>query len=268
MFQQNMIEDVKRCCLRDENLMAALMYGSFTTGEGDSFSDIEFVFFFKDETFESLDQARWLEKIAPLLLYFADDFGHHTAIFSNLVRGEFHFEPFSRLPIIESWYGLTAFPSYESTIIVDRTGDLGRYLAPLIGQQPDRLSSETLFSLAANFCNLMLFGSNLLGRKEYARAWALLPNSHTYLLKMLRINLITTDHWLNPSKNLEKDIQKSFYERFQDCTSALEPERLRKAYAKTWFWGNELMENLFGKTSLSFPKKIREALSERFAMEK
>lgn len=264
MLQQNMIKDVQRCCLRDENLMAALMYGSFTTGEGDAFSDIEFALFFRDDVIETLDQARWLEKIAPLLLYFKDDFGHHTAVFQNLVRGEFHFEPFSRLSMIEGWYGLAAFPSYESTILVDRTGDLRRLLAPIIGDQPERNTDETIFSLAANFSNLMLFGSNLLLREEYARAWALLSDAQMYLLKMLRLSLGTTDHWLNPAKNLEKDIPESLYKKYGECIAGLEPEKLCTAYSRTWFWGNELMEKLFREKGLSFPQALQLALCRRF----
>lgn len=65
------------------------MFGSFATGEGDRFSDIEFILFFKDESFPNIDQEHWAVQIETLELYFADDYGHHTAIFTNLVRVSF-----------------------------------------------------------------------------------------------------------------------------------------------------------------------------------
>ena len=78
------------------------MYGSFALGEGDVFSDIEFVLFFRDDALPDLDQRAWVAQIAPVELYFADDFGHYTAIFDNLIRGEFHFEPASAMDQVDS----------------------------------------------------------------------------------------------------------------------------------------------------------------------
>src|SRR5215212_8769943 len=91
--QVAMIERVRTLCQQDQRLMAALMYGSFARGEGDQFSDIEFALFFVDDQLPLVDQAAWVAQIAPVELYFADDIGHQTAIFNNLIRGEFHFKP-------------------------------------------------------------------------------------------------------------------------------------------------------------------------------
>jgi predicted nucleotidyltransferase len=41
--QEAMIERTRRICREDERLAAAMMYGSFAQGEGDGFSDIEFI---------------------------------------------------------------------------------------------------------------------------------------------------------------------------------------------------------------------------------
>src|SRR3954447_5748983 len=39
--QEAMIARLRDLCLQDERVVAALLYGSFTRGEGDAFSDIE-----------------------------------------------------------------------------------------------------------------------------------------------------------------------------------------------------------------------------------
>ena len=114
MFRQEvMIEKVRELCEEDERVVAVLMYGSFALTQGDRFSDIEFYLFFEDEALESLDEEAWVRQIAPLELYYANEFGNDTAIFENLVRDEFHFEPFSKVVLVDAWE--TAwFPSLRS----------------------------------------------------------------------------------------------------------------------------------------------------------
>jgi lincosamide nucleotidyltransferase len=85
-IQIEMIARLRQLCEQDTRVIAALLGGSFATGEGVAFSDIDAVLFFGDETLPGLDQGAWLSQIAPIALYFDDDFGHHTAIFDNLVR--------------------------------------------------------------------------------------------------------------------------------------------------------------------------------------
>jgi lincosamide nucleotidyltransferase len=60
MLQQEvMIEKVRKLCDQDERVVATLMYGSFTLGEGDRFSDIEFYLFFADEALDGLEGEAW-----------------------------------------------------------------------------------------------------------------------------------------------------------------------------------------------------------------
>jgi lincosamide nucleotidyltransferase B/F len=122
--QTAMIERVRELCQQNERIVAAMLYGSFTRGEGDQFSDVEFVVFVSDAELSSFNQQDWVAQIAPLALYFADDLGHHTAIFGNLIRGEFHFEPASAIPKVATWQGNAWFPSQEAVILLDHTGEL------------------------------------------------------------------------------------------------------------------------------------------------
>src|SRR3712207_2391508 len=126
MLQQEvMIEKVRELCQQDERVVAALMYGSFALGQGDYFSDIEFYLFFDDEAWDGLEEGAWVGQIAPLELYYVNEFGNGTAIFENLVRGEFHFEPSSNVGLVDAWE--TAwFPSLESLVLVDKNGELSR----------------------------------------------------------------------------------------------------------------------------------------------
>ena len=96
MFQQEMIERLRAAAEHDGRIVAVLMYGSFATGEADLFSDIEFAVFLDDEDFAAFDRQAWLDAISPVAAFFADDFGPETALFSNTVRGEFHFRGDSR----------------------------------------------------------------------------------------------------------------------------------------------------------------------------
>ncbi len=134
--QQEMIERVRELCVADSRLVAAMMYGSWTLGEGDAYSDIEFALFFADTALVAIDQRVWVEQIAPVDLYFVNEFGNGTAIFAHLIRGEFHFEPASRMAQVRDWRPSAHFPSLDATLLVDRTGELSEHLATLDRSAP------------------------------------------------------------------------------------------------------------------------------------
>ena len=262
--QTFMIDQARQLCQEDEQLVAALLYGSFTRGEGDYYSDIEMALFFEDEVLPHLDQQTWVAQIAPVALYFEDDVGHHTAIFQNLVRGEFHFYPASDISIVSGWQGNAWFPSPESTILVDRTGALAQHLAPLIGPLPERNNPETAYSTLLNFMNWSLFGFNVLARGELARSLELLTLTHRHLLRMIRLVEGSTIHWPTPSKGLETDLSPGAYQRFKSCTGRLDREELWQAYDATWQWGLELMSELAQSHQLPLSETLIAKLTQYF----
>ncbi|MGH2137812.1 lincosamide nucleotidyltransferase Lnu(B), partial [Enterococcus faecalis] len=48
--QKELMARVKELVQSDERISACMMYGSFTKGEGDQYSDIEYYVFLKDDT--------------------------------------------------------------------------------------------------------------------------------------------------------------------------------------------------------------------------
>jgi lincosamide nucleotidyltransferase B/F len=245
MLQEAMIERVRQLCRLDERLAAAMMYGSFAQSEGDEFSDIEFILFFYDKVLDDVNQEEWVSRIAPVELYFVNEYGNGTAIFENLVRGEFHFDKASDIERIdESWKETDWLPSLEAALVLDRTGELTRRLRRIVGPTLARNTPEQIRFLCNCFVNWFLFGSNLLARGELARALALLGIVQDQLLRMIRVSERSTEHWFNPSKLLEKDISETSYARFVACTANLDERALWRAYLSAWSWGRELMSSL------------------------
>jgi lincosamide nucleotidyltransferase B/F len=244
LIQESMIERVRQICEQDEQVIGAVMYGSFALGEGDRFSDIEFVLFFNDDAFIALDREAWVSRIAPLELFFRDDFGHYTAIFDNLVRGEFHFERESAMNIIDSWRGSVLFTSLKSCIIIDRSEELARHLRPLLLPPGDPGANGRARSIQMMLANLILFGSNVLDRGEVARALEILNLAHRYLLWLARLAEGSTAHWPTPSRGIEHDISPAAYARYVKCTAPANVTALRLAYRSVWEWGQELFAAL------------------------
>ena len=251
--QGAMIERVRQLCQHDERLVAAMMYGSFARAEGDAFSDIEFVLFFADDELERIDQRGWVAQIAPVELYFVNEFGNGTAIFDNLVRGEFHFDRASDMHKVAGWRDTDSFPTLESTLILDRTGELTRHLRALVGPPPDRTSPDQIRSVCDGFINWTLFGTNVLARGEVARALHILGYVQRNLLWLIRLSEGETDHWPTPSKGLEGDITASSYARYARCTADLDEDAIRGAYATAWSWGEELMLGLGTRHGVALP---------------
>lgn len=256
MLQKEMIENFRERCHQDIRIASALMFGSFATGEGDPFSDIEFAVFIRDDSFDGFDQRSWLDAVSPVAAYFLDDFGHHTALFENGVRGEFHFMRASEQSVVAGWQGYGWFPTLEAAVLLDREGELSQYAWLLVGGPPKREGAELINGLVLNLINLMLFGANLLNRGEYARAWALLGRAHENLLKLVRLYEGKTDHWSTPSRALETDLSDAAYHRYLSCTASAERAPLCSAYRESWRWGIELIEAVARPLNIQCPQTV------------
>jgi lincosamide nucleotidyltransferase len=260
--QEAMIERTRRVCREDERLVAAMMYGSFAQGEGDGFSDIEFILFFEDEVLDGLDQEEWVSRISPVGLYFENEYGNGTAIFENLVRGEFHFDSAADIERIvgASMRDADWLPSLEDTLVLDRTGELTPRLREIVGPPPEREAPEQIRFVCDCFVNWFLFGTNLFARGELARSLDLLGLVRDRLLQMARVLEGSTVHWFNAAKYLEKEISETSYARYAACTARLDGQELRRAYLSAWRWGRELMSSLGNRHGAAPPTDLLERL--------
>ncbi len=266
--QEAMIERARRVCREDERLAAAMMYGSFAQGRGDGFSDIEFILFFRDEELGGVDQEEWVSRISPVELYFVNEYGNGTAIFDNLVRGEFHFDGASEIEGVvgESMRDADWLPSLEDALVLDRTGELTPRLRGIVGPPPERDTSEEIRFACDCFVNWSLFGANLFARGELARSLDGLGMARYRLLQMARVVEGTTLHWYNASKFLEREISEASYERYAACTARLDGDELRSAYLSAWEWGRELMASLADRHHAAVPPEpLLRRLDRRFA---
>jgi lincosamide nucleotidyltransferase len=251
-----MIERVRALCREDARLDAALMYGSFAFGEGDPYSDIEFLLFFDDAAFPGLDRRAWVEQIAPVELFFVNEFGITAVIFDNLIRGEFHFHSVSEMSVTDGWPGAVYFPSLEAVLIADKSGKLAPRVQPLIGPPPTFATPEAVQALADRFLNWWLFGFHVLRRGEYARALELLGKAQLHLLSMVRVQEGITARWWIPSRALEKELSPAAYARFAACTAPLDGPALHRAYAQAWTWGHELLIALHDERGVHVPEAL------------
>jgi lincosamide nucleotidyltransferase len=206
--QESMIRKLREACERDDRLVSALMYGSFALGEGGEFPDIEFYLFFSDDALEGVDEEGWVAQVAPVRLYYVNEFGTGTAIFENMVRGEFHFEDAADRALIDGWE-VAHFPSLEAAVVADKDGGLARRLKRLVGPPPELDTPERALFLCRSLIKWSLMGTNLLGRGEYARAEAFLTLVHGHLLRAARLVEGATANWLSPSHRLEEDLPQA-----------------------------------------------------------
>jgi lincosamide nucleotidyltransferase len=263
--QDRMIDRVRQLCWEDERIVGAFMYGSFTRGEGDAFSDIEFYVYLDEASYPAFQPPVWVAQIAPVALYLYNEFGSGTAIFENLVRGEFHFERAEEMTRIRGWKHEAGFPPAEAMLIVDRTGELLDHLRTISGPGPARGTPQQVSQLWHRFLNWMLFGASVLARGERARALEVLWWVQRYLLWFARLREGATMHWQTPSKSVESDLSPAAYDRYAACTANLRGTDLERAYGAAWVWGKEMIRVLAAERDLDPQSALLQRLDTHFA---
>ncbi len=227
--QESLIQAVQEKGKADARIDGIWMYGSFTQGEGDAYSDVEFYIFVQDDTFAALDTAAWIAEVYPVYTTFFNDFGTQVAIFQNMVRGEFHFHTASEMAMIDGFRGAIDQPDIDAMCLYDKAGTLHVHLQSLVGADPLSMG-ENAQHAADNMINNLLFGWSVFMRGEIARSHELLWYVQRYYLQLVRIAQSSTAHWLNPTRWLEREIPAEYYDAYAGCTAPLQKQAIRQAY--------------------------------------
>lgn len=212
--QEAMIARLRHLCQADDRITAGMLYGSFAHGEGDAYSDLDVILYFHEEALPAVDRLAWASQIAPVALAYVNEFGNWVAIFDNLVRGEFHFDPASKMAELRQYQGIMSFPSLEATILVDKSGELATWLRPLIGLLLRHETAADAEYLLHSFLNWYLMGINVLARGEAARALEVLALVHDQLLRLARLVAGLTERWIRPTSRLEEELPAEAYRRY------------------------------------------------------
>lgn len=228
--QEEMILLIRDKGIKDERIDSILMYGSFTQSSGDRFSDIEFYIFIDDIYYDEFNTEKWISSAYPIYTHFFNEYGSEVVIFTNLIRGEFHFLPRSEMTIIESFTSVGYFPDIDSMCLCDKNGRLRKSLQVLQDCNVERQTAENVEFIFNNLLNAILLGINVFKRGEWARSLECLYYSQKYYLQLIRLLENKTEHWVNPFKSLEKEISVSAYEAYRKCTSNLEPSSILSSY--------------------------------------
>ncbi|MUG47609.1 nucleotidyltransferase [Paenibacillus woosongensis] len=264
LFQEKLINVVKEKCESDPRISACMMYGSFTKGEGDKYSDVEFYVYLKSTEIGQFESSDWMKDIAPYDLLFFNEFGTEVVVFSNLIRGEFHFQPESEIEVIKTFKETGVFPDTESMFIYDTTGKLKACLDDLKGDGPERMTNENVNFAFNNFVNAWIMGTNVLKRGETARSLECLTYVQKYVLQLIRIREKNVERWLNATKNLEADLSEKAYGEYASMTSRLDKEDLYHAYANALHVVEELVlilaDNYQFDINVMFLKKLHSHL--------
>lgn len=261
LIQEKMIDRVRQLCHQDERISVALMYGSFSRGEGDEYSDIEFYLFIRDSNYDAFDAGDWIQRISPVGIHFVNQMATAVVIFENLIRGEFSFHKLSQLPMIRAFKQVASFKDIDSLVVLDRDGHLREHLDFLASPDPVRSSRENVIWMYNNFLNSMLLGVNVLARGERARALDTLEFVQKFLLWLVRIHedkLLSAE--TRAYKNLEKDMPGPIYAHYIKCTGSLHGNSLERAYRESWLWGKELISVLAGRFEIDIPYSLIESM--------
>jgi lincosamide nucleotidyltransferase len=246
----------------EPRLEGVLLYGSWTTGEADPYSDIEAYLYVNDDDVAGFDGRAFVERLAPLNLAYINMYGILAVVFDDLMRGEFHVEPAGKgIAEIATWRGLVHLPEPGAAILLDRNGRLAEATACLMQPcQPEPV--QTAQQISNELANWTLALGQILARGEIARGHALL---HTVIapqqLQLCRLLRGTTAHWLTPSRALEHDLPVEDRLRYAAATARLRDEEVRQAANASWNWSRELIKQAVERWQIVLPEPLHDAIT-------
>ncbi|NLX23316.1 MAG: nucleotidyltransferase domain-containing protein [Phycisphaerae bacterium] len=241
----------------EPRLDGVLLYGSWTTGEADQYSDLEAYVYVYDDQVGSFDGRAFVEQLAPLKLAYTNMYGILAVVFDDLMRGEFHVAPANQgIDEIATWRGLVHLPDPNAAILLDRNGRLAEATACL--RQPCRPDPvKTAQQISSELANWTLSLAQILARGEIARAHALMQTTIApQQLQLLRLLRGSTDHWLTPSRALERDVSVKDQSRYAVTTARLGESEVRRAAAASWQWSRELVAEAAEQWGISMPHDL------------
>jgi lincosamide nucleotidyltransferase B/F len=248
-----------------QNVVPALLYGSFAHATGDEFSDVEFWLFHDPDTRTPLDREAWIARVGDVYGTVLAESGAVVALFApTLVRGEFHFAPASSIDQIRSWtaLGVTA-NNLDAMVLLDRHAALRAALSALIDVTPAPADPRDVKLLCERFVNWHLMTLDVLARGELARAHMLLGILDSSLLRMARLQHNPLVHWATPSQALERELPADTVQRYYKCTAPADPRQLAYALCATWGWGQELIAAPADREHFTMSAELIPAVTER-----
>ncbi|MEU8076376.1 hypothetical protein AB0B31_13110 [Catellatospora citrea] len=252
--QEHLIARVRELCHGDENLVAALTYGSFAQGEGDAHSDVEFWLFFGAEQAAVLDHRAWLDRIGPIRYVVVNEFGTHVVFFPHLIRGEFHFATADDIGSVATWPARSA-PT-DRMIVLDRTGALRLALDALPARPELPTRAEDVDVLCGRFANWLILAHHVAQRGELLRAVDALSHAQRYLLWMARLAEDRTEHWLTPSRRAETDLGAEAVGNLRHTVTVAEADAVAGAVAAAWACGRDYWVTLADRVGCELPREL------------
>jgi lincosamide nucleotidyltransferase len=254
LFQQQLIHQVREVCRADERLDAALMYGSFASGEADAHSDVEFWLFFLPQWHGQVQAREWCGQLGPVTHLVRNEFGTDVVFFAGLVRGEFHFAGTDDIPAVRTWPARSA--AVDQMIVLDRSGALRPALDSLADRPAVPCTGEDVEALCGRFANWLVLAHHVAARGEVLRAWDALGHVHRHLLWMARLAEDSTGHWLTPSRRAESELAPHVVAELRHSTAAAEPDQLRDALRKAWRTGRRYWSQLAQRHDRTVPDDL------------
>ncbi|AUS77288.1 DNA polymerase subunit beta [Actinoalloteichus sp. AHMU CJ021] len=251
------IDRFREAAHAEPRLDGVLLYGSWTLGEADAYSDVEAYLFVRDADVADFDGVEFAARLGPVAYSYENQFGVLTVVFDDLMRGEFHVTASGAgVEQVRGWRGMIHLPDTERAVVLDRDGRLTSAARTLAEFQPPE-PVGTASHLVGELTNWTLMEAHLLARGETARAhaWAQFMVAPAQL-KLCRLLRDSTRHWLTPSRAVEQDLPAADVERYRATTSAAEPASVLAAAVRSWRWTRELAAEAEARWSISVPTEL------------
>jgi Streptomycin adenylyltransferase len=257
---------------RDERFIGLLIAGSGSDERLDEWSDIDAMFFLREDNFEAFMQEweAWARQFGEMVLVY-DPIGfphtfwtiYHAEPFPQ--RIEYMFRPESQLDMVLS---LSASPSSVAAMVCcDKTGDrLSGYVQQLVGRSlslPPSEEQQTFKNRYEQLWYILLYSYNKLqrGHQWYARE-AFHIGALDSLMALLKLEAHSVERWQASfaSWNLERSIPSSRLAQLNACIPAEGVDNMKQAILNAALLGRDVCRSLAESHQWTWPQEAAEEI--------
>ncbi len=265
--RHEMLRRITASAVADPRIVGLRDYGSSSEGRDDQWSDVDVEVFVRDEDFVAFerDWVSWAGGFGRLLLSFIGEIDNHWTVYDGIpgpLRVDFSLHRAGQIPDTAKWPNAPL--SVERMVLVDKSGELAKVIAPMVGQDlsPPDLPHHFTLRCAAFWYYAVRTWCKLQRGPTWGVRYDLTYIMHGILMDLLRLEAGALRRWraTDAAADIERDISPARLAGLDACIPGREPGELGRALRAIVVLGREVSASAAARYDRPWPEELADRI--------